>query len=653
MLRCFTSCAVAASILICAACGGGEPQTSLPTAVALSPDGVQYQGHSFSPDGKRIAYWARSTDSATLQLWVANADLSNPVKLPVTSLYVLPAPWSPDGALLAAGTDQFGLSQIVIVPAAGGAVRRVTEGNNLSWPLTWFRDGQSLNYYGTAPGGLAQSLVYSLASGRTRALVPGETRLHFGAASPDGSHVAYFIKEGAKFTIWLADGNGEHPRQLTTDGFETLEQLQEWSPDGKELLYESRRTGHTDLWIVPIDGGKPRQLTRDIREDYGGVWSPDGKWIAFLSNRGRQTDVWVVPAAGGVEQRVTDTPAEEIAPMAWRPGTDTLTFGVSTVRGALWALDLADGKERRLTPDSQQVTQFHPSPDGKTALYIVEKGGGIQDLAVVPLSGGEPRVVVSGGGTIGNPVWSPDGQKIAFDSDRGGSSDIWIADVAGGALPRQLTNWPGIEDGPAWSPDGSTIYFGSNKDAKLGDIWRIPAAGGEPARLTSDGGYQPVVMRGDGGLLAQKVSPKGGQIDIVRIKPDGRTNVVWDKGNAFWSEVVPPADSTLAYVEQPDGKMRAMILATDGSGGRAILPAGEGPIDRSADGQWVLYYIIAGGKADLGLLHVTDGSMRRLTTTPDDEAGAEFTSDGKTVLFRRMQTTQRITAVDLSKLIRR
>jgi TolB protein len=647
------SCAVAGSILTIAACGGGGTQTSLPTAVALSPDGVQQLSHSFSPDGKRIAYWSPSTDSATVQLWVANADLSSPVRLPVTAAFDAPAHWAPDGASLVASSNQSGLSQVVIVLASGGPVRQVTEGASMSVPMMWFRDGQSLNYFGTAPGGKFQSFVYSLTSGKSRPLAPGETRPYLGGASPDGSHVAYFVKDGAKATIWLADGNGEHPRQLTTEGFESLVQYQEWSPDGKELLYQSTRTGHSDLWIVPIDGGKPRQLTRDIRDDYGGVWSPDGKWIAFLSNRGRQTDVWLVPAAGGAEQRVTDTPAEEVAPMQWRPGTDSLTFGISAVRGALWALDVADGKERRLTPESQQVTQFHPSPDGKQALYIVERGGGIQDLAVVPIAGGEPRMVVSGGGNINDPVWSPDGQKIAFGSDRGGSSDVWIADVSGSASPRQLTSWPGNEGRPAWSQDGSTIYFRSSKDAKLTDIWRVASAGGEPVRVTSDGVIsQPMAMRGTDALLAQVISPKG-QFGIVRVRPDGRTNIVWDKSNAFSPEALPPADSVLANVEQPDGKMRAMILATDGSGGRAILPPGQSPADRSADGQWVLYYIVAGGKADLGLLHLTDGSTRRLTTTPEDEVGPEFTPDGKTVLFRRMQTTQRITAVDLSKLIGR
>src|SRR5262245_8375423 len=96
------------------ACGGGrsEEAPSLPVTVARSPDGVRHEQHSFSPDGKRIAYWSPAADSQNMQLWVANADLGSPVKLPVTAYFVAPAQWSPDGKSLAAGSAEFGFSQI-------------------------------------------------------------------------------------------------------------------------------------------------------------------------------------------------------------------------------------------------------------------------------------------------------------------------------------------------------------------------------------------------------------------------------------------------------------------------------------------------------------------------------------------------------------
>jgi Tol biopolymer transport system component len=647
---------VAAAVLAMAvvSCGtkSGESAPALPTTTVLSPDGVQHQNHTFSPDGTRIAYWSPATDSQNWQLWVANADLTSPVKLPVTALAQSPAQWSPDGALLAVGSADFGVSQVVIVPVTGGDVRRVTEGAALSFPMTWFRNGAGLNYFGSAPGGVIRSFVYSLASGEHRPLVPGEKRSHLGVVSPDESRVAYFAIEGSGTTVWVADAAGQNPRQLTTEGFESLEQFQEWSPDGKELLILSRRTGHADLWIVPVDGGKPRQLTRDIRDDFGGAWSEDGKWIAFLSNRGRQTDVWVVPSAGGAEQRVTDTVVDEVGPLAWRPGTGTLTFSVRTQKSGLWALDLADGKERRLTPDAVTVTRFSLSPDASQLLYVIDRAGGIQDLAVAATSGGATRTLLEGGGSVQYPQWSRDGRQIVFTSDRGGSLDVWIVDVAGGA-PRQLTNWPGFEGNAVWAHDGSTVYFTADKDSKLNDIWRVPPGGGEPTRVTTNGNINGGIttFAGGPGLFSGTISTKGGQLALSRFRPDGTSNIVWDRSSALWTLPSRSGDAILAEVEQPDGKVRTMILKADGSGGRAILAPGQSAQWWSTDGKWVVYGLAAGGANDLGLLHVPDGVTRRLTTTPQDEQGAELTPDGKTVLFRRVETVQRITTVDLSKLL--
>ena len=528
----------------------------------------------------------------------------------------------------------------------------MTQGVGIEIPLTWNTDGDRLSYFGTAEGGTFSSYLVSSRSGVITPLVPGEKRPVFGTISHDGSHVAFFVVEGPKSTIWVADSAGRAPRQLTMEGFESLEQFHEWSPDGKELLYQSRRTGTADLWVVPIDGGKPRQLTRDVRNDIGGVWSSDGKWVAFVSDRGRQTDLWVVPAAGGVERRVTDTPVEEQWPLIWRPGTNELTFVTKTDKSGVWALDLADGKERRLTPDSIRTGWFNVSHDGRQVLYVIERGGGIQDLAVVPLAGGTSRSLVTGGGTVSQPFWSPDGSKILFTSDRSGTSDVWIVDAAGGT-PRQLVGWPGAEFVAIWNADGSAVYFASDRDSRLVDVWKVAPAGGEPVRVTTDGSLAGGVTSraGVADIFAGTINPRGGQLVISRIRPDGTLQTVWDKTTAFLSSISPRGDSVAVSAEQADGKRRSMILSASGGGGRVILGAGEVVGNWSQDGASLLYEMSVGGTRDLGLLHVADGTKRRLTTTRENEGGAEFAPDGKTIVFSRTQNVQRIFTTDLSKLL--
>ena len=647
------------------ACGGGSSGL-VPDYRVLSPEGARHVWPAYSPDGSKIAYWAPADSGGMVQLWIANADLSNPVKTPVVTGFVGVAPiWSPDGSQVAATSSQFGTADVVIVPASGGAARRVTSLPGVELPLMWYPDGDRIAFGASTTGGTFTSLVVSLRTGASSALIPGEKRVHFAYPSPDGSHILVVITEGSKTTLWLADSAGANLRQLTTEGFEATSFgggiPRPWSPDGKQIVYESKRTGTTDLWVVSVDSGKPRQLTRDIRNDYFGSWSGDGKWIAFLSDRGRQIDAWAIPAAGGVERRITDSATEEDGQPAWRANTNELAIVAGSERAALFSLDLASGTEQRITADSIRPVEMAVSPDGKQVAYLIERGGGVRDLAVAPVAGGASRVVFTGGmiGFPGQPsssalTWSPDGKKIACFSDRGGSYDIWMADAAGGA-PLQLTNWPGFEFVPVWSSDGASVFFVADRETKLSDIWRVPATGGEPTRVSSIGsvamGSGLLFRTGANDFVTGTLSPKGGQFAIARIRANGTPNTVWDKTTSFLYGVSPSGDSVSASVEQADGKHRSMILATNGGGGRVILKAGEGVEQWSPDGNWLLYSFSTGGASEIGLFNRLDGTQRRLTTTPEDENNARFTADGKTVLFRRAQTVKRLTVSDLTKLL--
>lgn len=638
--------------VVLGACGGGDSgnDKAMPVVTALSPEGVRILGPSYSPDGKRIAYWTPA--SPAWQLWVANADMTSPQKLPVNG-GTNSALWSPDGTRLAVTSADFGPAHAVVVPVAGGEAKRVTTGSGVDLETGWFADGERLAYLmSTGGGGGFTSFASSLATGATQRLVPGEQHPYMGTPSPDGSRIGFNVIEGSRATVWVADSAGTNPRQLTKEGFESQRSIRmSWSPDGRAILYESTRTGTSDLWVVPVDSGSPRQLTRDVRNDYSGVWSPDSKWVAFLSDRGRQTDIWIVPATGGEERRVTDTPDAE-SNLAWRPGTNELTFVITSEKAGIWAMDLATGAERRLTPDSIRTAGFYGSPDGKQIDYIIERGGGVQDLAVMPVAGGASHILVSGGGTVQGPQWSPDGKQIAYISDRGGSQDVWIIDVAGGA-PRQLTTWPGTESSVVWSGDGTKVYFQSDHDTKLGDAWAVAPAGGAPSRITRNGSVGGGVFARPGvaDLFATTINPKGGQLTISRVRPDGRMTLVWTRSNAFAQAISPSGDSIVAQVEQPDRTVREMILPVAGGAGRLIL----GPNDRvsfwSNDGKSMVYTSLVNGVGDIGIFNVTDGTTQRLTTTPESEGGAELTADGKTVLTNRTATIQRIFSANLSKLI--
>jgi TolB protein len=639
-------------LLLVAACNGDRQVAAdnLPVLTALSPDSVRHAGHAFSRDGQRIAYWTPDTDSTTdWLLTVANADLSSATSLGVRSIVPDWIMWHPDGSQLASVSSQYGTADIVLVTLSSGAVQRLTKDAGIEIPQGWTDDGRSLAYTRSSPDGSFRTDVLSLTDGTSRAMLPNETRPYIGYLSPKGAHVMFTLGDGSSFTIWVADSLGENRRQLTTEGFEQTVR-QPWSPDGKEVLYVSTRTGTSDLWVAPIDGSAPRQLTRNVRNDFEGVWSPDGQWVAFLSDRGKQTDVWIVSVATGEERRVTNSAAEERAPLVWRAGSNELTFGVQSERSELWAVDVESGKERQLTADSLRLSDFWLSPDGRDVAIVVERGGGVRELAVVPVAGGDARTLVSNQAVLYRPLFSPDGSQLVYSSDAGGSEDIWVIDVQGGAA-RQLTNWPGMERSPVWSEDGTAILFLADRDTRLFDVWKVPASGGEPARLTRDGALVDLMARaGFPGTYISRISTKDGQIGVSRLQNDGSLQTVWDDSNT--ERTIPfSADSMLAMVEQPDGTSRAMLLSASGGGGRILLAPNERVSWSSSDGKMLVFSTPANGANDLALLTISDGTVRRLVSSPENEQGAEITYDNNTVVFMRTQAVQRIHSADLSRLL--
>ncbi len=89
---------------------------------------------------------------------------------------------------------------------------------------------------------------------------------------------------------------------------------------------------------------------------------------------------------------------------------------------------------------------------------------------------------------ISSPVVSPDGKTVAFvlrttdlEANRG-RTDLWAVGVDGSGL-RRLTTHEASDTEPLWSPDGASIYFMSSRSGSS-QVWRLPVAGGEAARVT-------------------------------------------------------------------------------------------------------------------------------------------------------------------------
>ena len=96
------------------------------------------------------------------------------------------------------------------------------------------------------------------------------------------------------------------------------------TPDGSRFVFVTNRDGNDDIYVADGDGRNPVQLTSSPANDHDPAWSPDGTQIPFPSNRTKDpdsnynTDIWVVAAdntdKGESLLQITTNPGLDEAP---------------------------------------------------------------------------------------------------------------------------------------------------------------------------------------------------------------------------------------------------------------------------------------------------------------------------------------------------
>lgn len=117
------------------------------------------------------------------------------------------------------------------------------------------------------------------------------------------------------------------------------------------------------------------------------------------------------------------------------------------------------------------------------------------------------------------PALSPDGQTIAFTY----MGDIWTVPAAGGDA-RRLTVHEAEDIQPHYSPDGSLILFSSRRQNNY-DLFVIPAEGGQPRRLTFHSGDDIGSGWFPGGDSVAFTTGRGGYRDIYKVAIEGGTPI--------------------------------------------------------------------------------------------------------------------------------
>ena len=289
----------------------------------ISTDGtVQLRPDSWSPDGRRIAYFSIGPGDASILsnyriplhslLYVMNATGAGQrrvLEFPVSSFA-----WSPDGekllfisayedpqredAEIVRGSRQ-PVSSIYMVDLRNGQQRRITElGQHCSG--SWSPDGAWL---AISFGSERSSDIYaaSLDGKHTRKLTDSATINTRPAWSPDGKTLAYISapvsgEETPGTGVWVVNADGTNRKLIT--GMSISEVT--WSPDGKKLLLFSA----TGLYISDPGGENPVNISGIVERPMDAVFTPDGRSVMFRSNHEGDWHLYTVDPTGANLRRV-------------------------------------------------------------------------------------------------------------------------------------------------------------------------------------------------------------------------------------------------------------------------------------------------------------------------------------------------------------
>jgi TolB protein len=245
----------------------------------IASDAGSIQEMAWTPDG-RIVY--RSNAGGSAEIWVMNADGSNPKQLTAGAHVSRGLTVSPDGRYIFFASDRAGRFNIWRVGFDGADLKQLTAGDGEFYPHST-PDARWVVYQ----RGEAEPRLWKVPADGGEPVQLTETRAVRPAVSPDGELIAYHHLDPdvaeSRWRIGVVSSAGG-PRLKWFDFPPTVTQrLVRWSHDGQSIAYANSPGGLSDIWLQPLDGSKPKRLTafkadRILAFD----WSRDGRSLALV-----------------------------------------------------------------------------------------------------------------------------------------------------------------------------------------------------------------------------------------------------------------------------------------------------------------------------------------------------------------------------------
>ncbi len=367
---------------------------------------VSVASPSLSPDGSRLALVRSHVDSESMETrsQIMVMDMSSGESAPFTSGKSDSSPrFSPDGRHLAfVRPDNYGKSQIWIMPTGGGEARKLTDVAGGITDIAWSPDSGALAFVSDVDPDRAPDDHDPKKDPRVGVV----RRIRYRA---DG-----LGWRGEAFRhIFVVDRESGETRQLT-DG-EGDDSAPSWSPDGVSIAFVADRrpdreiSTHSDVYVILAGGGDPvpeygagiELRSQGLSSVSALCWSPSGDSIAVVGSdndvvgAGWQSWIFVIEP-GCAPCKVTDdsmSPAGGYAPLVPAPEMRWTDDGrisfIADARGesAIYQVDAGTGDLRKIIGGGL-MSQISFDADAKSAVALTVPPDSAGDLHSVDMTSG-------------------------------------------------------------------------------------------------------------------------------------------------------------------------------------------------------------------------------------------------------------------------